>query len=93
MMGEVIGRGGMGEVLLAHDGEIGRDVAYKRLRAATPSEEDVSRFLREARIQARLEHPAIAPVSAIMLAGFLVPIALELAGLIPETGSCATTEF
>jgi eukaryotic-like serine/threonine-protein kinase len=62
LMGEVIGRGGMGEVLLAHDRKIGRDVAYKRLRAATPGEEDVARFLREARIQARLEHPAIAPV-------------------------------
>jgi len=60
--GEVIGRGGMGEVLVAHDRKIGRDVAVKRLRAAAPSEDDVGRFLREARIQARLDHPAIVPV-------------------------------
>src|SRR5690606_8273342 len=49
--GEVIGRGGMGEVILAHDKRIGRDVAVKRLRSAEPSEDDVARFLREARIQ------------------------------------------
>jgi hypothetical protein len=60
--GDVIGRGGMGEVLVAHDRRIGREVALKRLHAASPSEEDISRFLREARIQARLEHPAVVPV-------------------------------
>ncbi|MBL0214005.1 MAG: serine/threonine protein kinase [Myxococcales bacterium] len=61
-LGEVIGRGGMGEVLLARDQTIGRDVALKRLRAAAPSQELIDRFLREAKIQARLDHPAIAPV-------------------------------
>ncbi|HUQ03717.1 MAG TPA: serine/threonine-protein kinase [Kofleriaceae bacterium] len=61
-MGEIIGRGGMGEVLLAHDRRIGRDVALKRLRSASPTEDELARFLREARIQARLEHPAIVPV-------------------------------
>jgi len=61
-MGEVIGRGGMGEVSLALDRKIGRDVAIKRLRADRPTEDDVARFLREARIQARLDHPSIVPV-------------------------------
>ena len=61
-MGEVIGRGGSGEVVLAHDLRVGRDVAIKRLRAPHPSEDEKTRFLREARIQARLEHPAIPPV-------------------------------
>ena len=60
--GEVIGRGGMGEVVLAHDRRIGRDVAIKRLKAATFTEDDHARFLREARIQARLDHPAVVPV-------------------------------
>ena len=61
-VGELIGRGGMGEVLLAHDLRIGRDVAVKRLRTAEPSAHELARFLREATIQARLEHPSIVPV-------------------------------
>ncbi|MBA2540439.1 MAG: serine/threonine protein kinase, partial [Deltaproteobacteria bacterium] len=60
--GELLGRGGMGEVVLAHDQRIGRQVAIKRMRSASPSDIALSRFLREARIQARLEHPAIVPV-------------------------------
>src|SRR5262245_59404609 len=55
----LIGRGGMGEVVRGHDIEIGRDVAIKRLRDAQASPDAVVRFLREAKIQARLEHPAI----------------------------------
>jgi len=60
--GEVLGEGGMGEVLLAHDEHIGREVAVKRIRAAEPSAEELSRFVREARVQGRLEHPAVVPV-------------------------------
>ncbi len=59
---DVIGRGGMGEVVLAEDLELGRDVAIKRMRSASPSAEAIARFLREAKIQARLDHPAIVPV-------------------------------
>ncbi len=58
----VLGHGGMGEVLLAIDDTIGREVAVKRIRTASPSEEELSRFVREARVQGRLEHPAIVPV-------------------------------
>ncbi|MBL9014921.1 MAG: serine/threonine protein kinase [Myxococcales bacterium] len=61
-LGGPIGRGGMGEVLAATDLRIGREVAIKRMTAKEPDSEQVSRFLREARIQARLEHPAIVPV-------------------------------
>jgi eukaryotic-like serine/threonine-protein kinase len=61
-LGVVIGRGGMGEVILARDRTFGREVALKRMRANQPSPEHVERFLREAKIQARLDHPAIAPV-------------------------------
>src|SRR5262249_38601700 len=57
-----IGRGGMGEVVLAHDLRIGRDVAIKRMKSRAPSESEIGRFVREARIQARLDHPAIVPV-------------------------------
>jgi serine/threonine-protein kinase len=61
-LGAVIGRGGMGEVIVARDRSFGREVALKRMRADKPSPELVARFLREAKIQARLDHPAIAPV-------------------------------
>nr|HEX4313133.1 serine/threonine-protein kinase [Kofleriaceae bacterium] len=61
-LGEPLGQGGMGEVLRARDQRIGRDVAFKRMRVPDPQPADTARFLREARIQARLGHPAIAPV-------------------------------
>jgi eukaryotic-like serine/threonine-protein kinase len=61
-IGDCIGRGGMGEVLAARDEQIGREVAIKRIRDEAPSERAVTRFVREARIQGRLEHPAIPPV-------------------------------
>jgi serine/threonine-protein kinase len=60
-IGEVIGRGGMGEVVAAHDRRIEREVAMKRMRGE-PSQDATERFLREAKIQARLDHPAIVPV-------------------------------
>ncbi|HEY6034998.1 MAG TPA: serine/threonine-protein kinase, partial [Kofleriaceae bacterium] len=62
VFGDVIGRGGLGEVLIAHDLRVGRDVAFKRLRTTAPSDAEIKRFLREARIQARLDHPAVPPV-------------------------------
>ena len=61
-VGEVLGQGGMGEVLSARDEQIGRPVAIKRLRVENPTPEILARFLREARIQGRLEHPAVVPV-------------------------------
>ncbi len=61
-LGDLIGHGGMGEVLVAQDQRIGREVAVKRIRSQQPSPDTVVRFLREARIQARLDHPAIVPV-------------------------------
>jgi eukaryotic-like serine/threonine-protein kinase len=59
-LGTRLGAGGMGEVVLASDQQIGRDVAIKRMLGSSPALE--ARFLREARIQGRLEHPAIVPV-------------------------------
>jgi len=52
----------MGAVTAAQDLRIGREVAVKRMTATTPEREQVARFLREARTQARLQHPAIVPV-------------------------------
>jgi eukaryotic-like serine/threonine-protein kinase len=64
-LARLIGKGGMGEVIAARDEQVGRDVAIKRMRAASPSERSIQRFLREASIQGRLEHPAIVPVHEI----------------------------
>ncbi len=61
-LGPQIGRGGMGEVVVAEDLRIGREVAVKRMTTKEPDGEQLARFLREARIQARLDHPAIVPV-------------------------------
>ncbi len=59
IMGEH-GRGGLGRVSRAHDLELGRDIAIKEL-ISRDHINDV-RFLREALITARLEHPGIVPV-------------------------------
>ncbi len=66
---KVLGQGGMGEVWLAVDERIQREVAVKRIRAEQPSAEELSRFLREALIQGRLEHPAIVPVHDLVYDG------------------------
>jgi eukaryotic-like serine/threonine-protein kinase len=59
----LLGRGGMGAVTRCRDQRIGREVAMKVANAATGTQADYqSRFLREARVQAQLEHPAIVPV-------------------------------
>jgi serine/threonine-protein kinase len=57
-----LGRGGMGEVLLAHDHRIGRAVAIKVGRTGDESDEPFRRFVREARVQGQLDHPAVVPV-------------------------------
>ncbi|MCC7538340.1 MAG: serine/threonine protein kinase [Deltaproteobacteria bacterium] len=65
----VLGRGGMGEVRLCHDARIGRDIAMKVLRPGLESTSGTgARFVREARIQGQLEHPAIVPVYDLGLA-------------------------
>lgn len=69
-------RGGMGQILLAHDEILGRDIAIKELLIGDPQVDDgvaanspdrgpvpmVARFLQEARITGQLEHPSIVPV-------------------------------
>ncbi|KIG17050.1 Serine/threonine-protein kinase PknB [Enhygromyxa salina] len=58
---KLLGRGGMGEVKLAHDHDIGRKVAVKRLLDDTDPHA-VARFIDEVRTVGSLEHPNIVPI-------------------------------
>jgi len=62
----LIGRGGIGEVFVARDEELRRDVALKQIQgqhAADPRSR--ARFLREAEVTGGLEHPGIVPVHGL----------------------------
>ncbi len=60
---DVLGKGGMGRVLLAHDQVVGRRVALKQLQPDRVADSGSrARFGREAKLQGQLEHPAIVPV-------------------------------
>lgn len=56
-----VGKGGMGEVLLARDPRLGRQVAIKQIRSGLQSEAR-RRFRREARLAASLHHAAIVAI-------------------------------
>jgi len=56
-IGELLGRGGMGEVFEAEDVESGRRVALKVLRLKLDSPDARKRFLREGRMAAAINHP------------------------------------
>lgn len=61
-----IGKGGMGEVLLAYDTTCGRQIALKRIRPDLLKFKQISnRFLKEARVTSQLTHPAIIPIYSI----------------------------
>ena len=62
-LGEVLGRGGMGEVRAAEDLRLGRPVAVKLLRPELADQAPVRRrFEGEGRAAARLSHPNVATV-------------------------------
>src|SRR5271165_934933 len=59
---ERLGDGGFGQVFLAFDPRLDRDVALKVLKQPDPNERVMERFFREARAAARLDHPNIVAV-------------------------------
>ncbi len=76
---ELIGEGGMGAVYRARDSRLGREVAIKVIRPQLASHPDrISRFDREARLLASLNHPNIATVYGFELIGDVPFLVMEL---------------
>jgi len=63
-----LARGGMGDIHVAHDPVLGRDVAVKVMLESRQSGMD-QRFAIEARVTAQLDHPNIVPVHDADLSG------------------------
>jgi len=76
---ERIGVGGMGEVYRAHDTKLGRDVAIKILPRLFSSDPDrLTRFEREARVLASLNHPHIGAIYGLEEGEGIRALVLEL---------------
>jgi serine/threonine protein kinase/WD40 repeat protein len=74
-----IGAGGMGEVYQARDTKLGRDVAVKILPEAFADDpEKLSRFQREAKMLAALNHPNIATIFGLEQSGATHYLVMEL---------------
>jgi len=74
-----LGAGGMGEVFLAYDERLDRRVAIKRVRSGAGSTpERRERFRREARLAAKLNHPAIVQIYDVLTEGDESYIVMEL---------------
>jgi eukaryotic-like serine/threonine-protein kinase len=76
---ELIGAGSMGEVYLAHDLKLKRDVAIKCLPDTfSRDSERIARFQREAEVLASLNHPNIAAIYGLEQVGDTRLLVLEL---------------
>src|SRR6201984_1612381 len=74
-----IGAGGMGEVYQAHDTKLGRDVAIKVLPEAFAHDaQRLSRFQREAKMLAALNHANIATIYGLEQSGGTSYLVMEL---------------
>jgi eukaryotic-like serine/threonine-protein kinase len=74
-----LGAGGMGEVYRARDAQLRREVAIKLLpRSLADDPRRLTRFERESRILAALNHPHIATIHSIEHAGGLHALVMEL---------------
>jgi hypothetical protein len=74
-----LGGGAMGDVFLAYDATLDREVAIKVIKTDVASDADsLGRFLREARLAARLNHPNAVTVYAAGEAAGQLHIVMEL---------------
>ena len=78
-----VGSGGMGEVFKAWDPDLQRHVALKYLRHDDPVM--VERLLREARAQARVDHPSVCKVYEVAEEDGRPFIAMEYVDGVPST--------
>ena len=88
-----IGAGGMGEVYRAVDTRLGREIALKLLPPETAADpERLTRFRREARAAAALNHPNVVTVYSVEESGGVHFLTMELVDgrplqdLIPPSG-------
>ena len=76
LLGRTLGKGGMGEVVEAWDAVLGRRVALKLLSHASAMA--MLRFLNEAQLQARVDHPNVCRIFDVEVSGEVPFIAMQL---------------
>jgi eukaryotic-like serine/threonine-protein kinase len=78
-LGELLGRGGMGEVYVGHDRVLGRRVAIKMVAGggAAPDAELAQRLLGEARAAASIEHPNVVRVHDLTITESTIFVVME----------------
>src|SRR5262245_23648025 len=74
---EKLGSGGMAEVYLANDLELGRRVALKILAGFASDQDRMRRFVQEARVASAINHPNVATIYEVREADGVFFIAME----------------
>ena len=76
---ESIDAGAMGEISIARDKELGRNVAYKQIHMEIATDPNlVGRFYQEAQIIAQLDHPNIVPIYCMQISSGRVGYIMKL---------------
>jgi serine/threonine-protein kinase len=94
-----LGEGGLGEVFLARDTLIGREVALKIIRkGCLPDPDAVDRFLKECQAVGRLSHPNLATLQEAGEKGGIVFTVMDYVdgndlGTVLQAGACTPQEI